>query len=290
MWENFGKKKRFVYNSSYIFFFFFLFCYCFFSRDSVKSVSPHGGYTRKENKMNESFEKEFYLRTSDFDCRMELCPSAILDLFQDVAGEHARALGIGREEMIEKRLIWVIVKARYRILRMPRQFDRVRVRTWPLPPRRSIFQREYLMMAADGAPLVAGSSEWVVIHADRRRLVPVGDVYPEKDNFLPDHSFEDGFPRLSDFDGGEPAHTLTPTFTDLDVNGHVNNIRYTTYVMDALNPTEEERVGELCIEYHREVQAGQPLSLSVRRDGGMADVKGVGEDGARMFTARVIFR
>ena len=56
---------------------------------------------------NASFEKEFYLRTSDFDCRMELQPSAVLDLFQDVAGEHARALGIGREAMLAEKLLWV---------------------------------------------------------------------------------------------------------------------------------------------------------------------------------------
>ena len=239
--------------------------------------------------MNESFEKEFYLRTYDFDARMDLQPAAVLDLFQDVAGEHARALGIGREEMIRERLIWVIVKARYRILNMPKQFDRVRVRTWPLPPRRSIFQRDYLMMAADGTPLVAGSSEWVVIHADRRRLVPVGDVYPMKDGFLTEHSFEDAFPRLSDF-VADACGTRIPTFSDLDVNGHVNNIRYSAYVMDAICPTEEERVAEFAIEYHREVQAGQPLSLCTRREGKSVDVKGASEDGVRMFTARVTMR
>ena len=57
--------------------------------------------------MSTSFEKEFYLRTSDFDCRLELQPAAVLDLFQDVAGEHARYLGIGRESMLEKSLILV---------------------------------------------------------------------------------------------------------------------------------------------------------------------------------------
>ena len=240
--------------------------------------------------MNEFFEKEFYLRTSDFDCRMELAPAAVFDLFQDVAGEHARVLGIGRDVMLASNLIWVIVKQRYRILKTPKQFDRVRVRTWPLPPRRSIFQREYRITAEDGTPLVIGSSEWVVIHAERRRLMPVGDVYPLKDGFLEEHSFEDGFPRLTDFSGEGEGRTLVPQFSELDMNGHVNNIKYANYIMDTLNPQEGERIAEMCIEYHREVQAARPLTVHTRRLDRTVDVKGTDESGTRMFTARIVYR
>lgn len=237
--------------------------------------------------MEKSFQKEFYLRTSDFDRRMDLQPAAVLDFFQDVAGEHARALGIGREEMAGRELAWVIVKARYRILRMPKQFDRVRVSTWPLPPRRSIFQREYRMDDAAGNPLVLGSSEWVVIHTARRRLVPVGDVYP-LDEFLDVRNFEDGFSRLHDFDGGTPSSVM-PQFSDLDTNGHVNNIKYANYIMNALSPTAAERITDFEIEYHREVMANTPLHLFTLREEGAALVKGVGEDGQRMFTAKITF-
>ena len=239
--------------------------------------------------INASFEKEFYLRTSDFDCRMELQPAAVLDLFQDVAGEHARALGIGREAMLAEKLLWVLVRVRYRIHKTPKQFDRVRVKTWPLPPRRSIFQREYKITAADGEVLVSGSSEWVVIHAERRRLMPVGDVYPLKDGFLEEHSFPDGFPHLTDFEGeGEPTLRF-PHFTDRDVNGHVNNIKYANYVLDTLSPAEGESIREFMIEYHREVRGDAPLHMAVRRGDGYAEIKGTGEGGERMFTARLIF-
>ena len=239
--------------------------------------------------MSKSFTKEFYLRTSDFDCRMDLGPAAVLDFFQDVAGEHARLLGIGREEMLKEKRAWVIVKARYRVLATPRQFDRVRVSTWPLPPRRSIFRREYAMAAMDGAPLVLGSSEWVVIDTERRRLLPVGDVYPMQE-FLDTHSFEDGFPRIPDFDGEGEALSVLPQFSDIDTNGHVNNVKYANYIMNALSPGEEERIRDFEIEYHREVVADHPLTLKVLRQDGCALVKGIGEDGAKMFTARLTWR
>ncbi len=239
--------------------------------------------------MSKSFTKEFYLRTSDFDCRMDLGPAAILDFFQDVAGEHARALGIGREAMAEGNRAWVIVKARYRVLATPKQFDRVRVSTWPLPPRRSIFRREYAMAATDGTPLVIGSSEWVVIDTERRRLLPVGDVYPMQE-FLDAHNFEDGFPHIAEFDGEGEAMTVLPQFSDIDANGHVNNIKYANYIMNAVCPGEDEHIGDFEIEYHREVVADHPLSLPILRQDGGVLVKGIGEGGAKMFTARLTFR
>lgn len=238
--------------------------------------------------MNESFEKEFYLRTSDFDCRMDLAPAAVLDLFQDVAGEHARLLGIGREAMLAERLIWVVVKVRYRILKTPHQYDRVTVKTWPLPPRRSIFQREYSICSAEGELLVAGSSEWVVIHADRRRLVPVGDVYPIKDGFLTGHSFEDGFPHLADFAPACEGMPVVPQFSDMDANGHVNNTKYANFVMNAAALGEGEHIREFLLEYHREIKGGTPFTLDLLREGNTLLAKGVGEDGARMFSARLL--
>jgi len=39
------------------------------------------------------FEKDYFLRTSDFDCKGRLKPSSVLELFQNVAGEHATVLG-----------------------------------------------------------------------------------------------------------------------------------------------------------------------------------------------------
>ncbi len=239
--------------------------------------------------MSKSFSKEFYLRTSDFDCRMDLGPAAILDFFQDVAGEHARALGIGREEMLKENRAWVIVKARYRMLATPKQFDRVRVSTWPLPPRRSIFRREYAMTAIDGTPLVIGSSEWVVIDTERRRLLPVGDVYPMQE-FLDEHNFEDGFPHIPEIDGEGEAMTVLPRFSDIDSNGHVNNIKYTNYILDAVSPGADEHIRDFEIEYHREVLASDPLRLPVVRGDGHALVKGMGEDGTCKFTARLTWR
>ena len=90
------------------------------------------------------FQKEYELRAADFDRWDRIRPASVLSLFQDVAGIHANELGIGFAALMERKTIWVLTKVRYELVGTPRRYERVRVRTWPLPPARINFrpQRE----------------------------------------------------------------------------------------------------------------------------------------------------
>ncbi len=236
--------------------------------------------------MNESFEKEFNLRTSDFDCYDRLRPSSVLDLFQNVAGEHAAILGVGREAMLARELIWVLTRIRYEVCGESAPFSRVRVQTWPLQPGRLAFIREYRILSADGEVLVRGSSEWVLLHTVRRRIVPVSDLYPPMEH-ITERNFPDGFTRLSRVSGDAARFSVMPGFSDLDVNGHVNNIRYADYVMNAYAPGRDEPVRHFEIEYHREVLPGTPLTLFCSREEGAFSADGQSAEGELMFSCRV---
>lgn len=202
--------------------------------------------------MQNTFEKRFYVRTSDFDCYNRLRPSSILDFFQDVAGEHADLLGIGREEMIKQDIAWVLTKIRYESVSDPRMFEKITVKTWPHAPQRLSFIRDYTISGEDGRLLVKGSSEWVLISLSRRRLVRMENPYPLTD-FCADQSFPEGFLRLPRPTGEGGTLSFLPRFSDLDVNGHVNNIRYTDYAMQIWHPDENTPVRTMQIEFHREV-------------------------------------
>ena len=70
------------------------------------------------------FEKEYELRGSDFDCCDRLRPASVLDLFQDVAGIHATELGVGFDDLIARKMIWVLTKVQYEVVGAVRRYDR----------------------------------------------------------------------------------------------------------------------------------------------------------------------
>ena len=216
--------------------------------------------------MNRSFEDSYSLRAADFDRWENLRPASIMDLFQDIAGRHANILGVGAADLIKKNTVWVLVKQRFRILRDTKMYQRVKVRTWPLPPDRVGYRREYLISDENGEAIVEGSSEWVLMDFEARKIVPAGQIYPLSE-YCEKRNFEDRFPRLRSFEPNTEPYFCQPPYSDFDINGHVNNTKYPNFVLDAINPQAREKLRELRIEYHREVLPGEKLSILIRRDG-----------------------
>ena len=89
------------------------------------------------------------------------------------------------------------------------------------------------------------------------------------------------------FETDSRPSTVLPAYTDIDTNNHVNNIKYANYVLNAVHPCEDQRIHEFEIEYHREVRGDAPIRLPILREEGGVLVKGLGEENARMFTARL---
>ncbi len=238
--------------------------------------------------MNKTYSEKFCLRTSDFDCRARLKPSAILDLFQEVAGSHASELGVGFEELLKNNLLWVLTKVKFKIVGKIDMHKAVIVKTWPLAPSRVTLQRDYLIEDENGNPIVIGTSEWVTMHSETRRLVPKTDIYPLEE-FCQDKMFEEKLRKVPDFEIGEDYKKIIPEFCDLDVNSHVNNIRYADYVMNFLNPQENEDIEEFQLDFHREIHNGMPISLYLEKNED-ALAKGISEDGEKMFSCAIKFK
>lgn len=231
------------------------------------------------------FEKEFSLRTGDFTCNHSLLPSAILDLFQTVAGEHANILGCGFNDLIKKGLIWVIVKTKYEVITQPPLFSRVRVKTWPLPPSRISFQREYLIEDESGNPLVKGTSDWVVVDSVSRKLASAKEVYPDME-FCAEKMFEGRAPKIQDFGATENPYVIIPRFSQLDMNNHVNNTKYLNFALDSADISSNEEISSAQIEFRHEVLADTELNVYSTRIENEIICKGEDKDKQTMFACK----
>lgn len=238
--------------------------------------------------MNNSYEQIFPLRTCDFDRYSRLLPSAILDVFQEVAGAHANDLGIGFEEMLKRNLMWVITKVKFEILKNPETHTNVRVATWPLKPSRVTLQREYEVYSEDGELLIKGSSEWVFMHSVLRKFMPAADVYPPI-QFIDKKSFEGKFAKIPKCDFDENFVFIKPQFCDIDLNGHVNNTKYANFVLNQLCPNENREICAMQIDYHREVKFGESLRLFLKDETSTVFAKGENEN-ETLFSCKIDFK
>ncbi len=79
-------------------------------------------------------------------------------------------------------------------------------------------------------------------------------------------------------------------YSDCDINGHVNNVRYADFVCDALHMEKlgrESYVRQFQLGYLHECRPGETISIFTGTDGGRQYAHGVGADGVPRFDAAV---
>lgn len=240
--------------------------------------------------MRRLWEKEYYLRGSDFDKNNHIRPSAVLDLFQDAAGQHAVEIGVGFEAMIARSFLWVLTRVNFKILTQPKSYQKVIVKTWPLPPNRLSYRREYCIENENGEKMIVGSSDWAVIDSEKRQLVVAPDLYGFRDGFHTELMFEERIRRVPNFEISGTPHVVNPGFTELDANNHVNNTRYAAYVLDAIDPSSTEEIAAFQIDYRKEVLQGTQINVYHAKEDGVILAKGQNDDGDTMFACKLEYK
>ena len=231
------------------------------------------------------YEAKFNLRSNDFDCYGKLLPSAILDMFQEVAGNHAEKLGIGFEELKAKNLLWVIVRSKFEVVKHPCQHSEVTVKTWPLPANKISFRRDYLMTDEKGEVLIRGTSDWFIINSQTRSFEKAERVYPS-DEFVTDYAISEKPKKLHSYKGETDEYSVVPAFCDIDRNGHVNNTKYANFILNALDLGNKD-IASFQIDYHKEVLKGEQLIISTAIEDDTAFASGKNKDGDAMFICEI---
>lgn len=221
------------------------------------------------------YTKKYQLRVSDFDHNDDLKPSAILDMFQTVASEHASELNIGYDELLANDNAWVLLRMRYDVLkRIGFGVQNVIVKTWPHVAGRVDYDRDFCIETEDGEPLVVASSKWCVINVKTRRITVGGVSYPDGE-YCPTKNYPDGLKKLADFNvDGALLYNGYAGHSCLDHNGHVNNVKYSDFILDALKLENDEAIKSFEINYLNEMSVGN-FTVRYEKDADKRLIKGL---------------
>ncbi len=234
------------------------------------------------------YSRNYPLRASDFDSSARLTPRAILELFQDVAGSHAEKLGIGFEPLIKKNLIWVIARTKFVIEKPVARYSTVKVKTWPLNPQKLIFRREHLIYDESGEIVVRGSADWLIVNSITRKLAFAENIFPENAEYFRELAINEKLKKIKDIEGKVVKSTVVPQFTDIDLNGHINNTKYADFAINAL-PQPIKNIKTFQIDYHSEALEGEQLNLVAVINDKKSVINGENNKNEKKFTCEIEF-
>lgn len=208
-------------------------------------------------------------RIKSFECGADNVqrPDSLLSWIMDAAEDHATLLGFGREFCEQKCLAWVEYRLSVQVDRLPKWKEAVEVSTWTAPTSPLIATRDFLMEGAGGESLVRASCQWVLIHAERRRPVPLRREVPQ----LMGESMTPLFPDPVDLvppDGLVQARLFCSEWHNVDFNGHTNNAVYLIWALDALPAgwMSERLLRGIEISFQKETFPGTEVEVLWKRE------------------------
>ncbi|XP_068338560.1 palmitoyl-acyl carrier protein thioesterase, chloroplastic-like [Pyrus communis] len=238
------------------------------------------------------FRQNFSIRSYEIGADRTASIETLMNHLQETALNHVKTAGLlgdgfgSTPEMTVRNLIWVVTKMQVVVDRYPTWGDIVQVDTWVSASGKNGMRRDWIIQdLKTGQILTRASSVWVMMNKVTRRLSKMPDeVRGEIESFFmnsPPIVEEDGrkLPKLDDKRADFVRSGLTPRWSDLDVNQHVNNVKYIGWILESapLPILESHELSSLTLEYRRECGRDSVLQSLTAVSG--ADIGNLGSNG-----------
>lgn len=235
------------------------------------------------------FECEYPVDSQKLDPWGTCRPSGVLGLLQEAATGAAGALQASHEKMLEKyHVFWMLARVWYTLARPLGWEERVTVQTWHRGAKGASSYRDFDLFV-NGAQVGEAVSLWVLADAQTRKLARVSALEEFQGTDGGERCKSRTLSKLVLPPDMSPAGERTFWYSDLDMNGHVNNIKYADFVCDALRMEDlgpDRFVSSLQVGYQAECRAGETVDLFTGAAQGLQYVHGTG-GGKTRFDAAV---
>lgn len=199
------------------------------------------------------------------------------------AGFHAEERGFGMATLNEENYTWVLSRLAIEMKEMPRQYEPFRVQTWVENVYRLFTDRNFAIIDKDGKMLGYARSIWAMINMRTRRPIDLLEVNGGSiTEYVCDEPCPIDKPSRIKVHAEEETSSLRARYSDIDINGHVNSIRYIEHILD-LFPLEMYRQKRIrrfemayvaesyyddLLAFYREAEAeGETYNVEIRKNG-----------------------
>ncbi len=204
----------------------------------------------------------------------------------NAADFHSSARGFGMQYLMQIKRSWVLSRLAIEMEEMPVMYTKFNVETWVENAMRFFTQRNFAVTGTDGHVYGYGRSVWAMIDTESRQPTALFSI----DNSAITQRIAAAKPcpidkggRAKMSDDAEFVHAIDTYYNDVDINGHINSIKYIEHVLD-LWPVEwyrDHRLKRFEIAYVAEAHGGDRLSF-------YREAMPATDSGAQEFCVRIV--
>lgn len=184
----------------------------------------------KENKIG---SYDFVAEPFHVDFTEKLTMGVLGNHLLNCAGIHAAERGFGIAELNENHYTWVLSRLAVEMEEMPRVYEKFSIRTWVENVYRLFTDRNFEIVNAAGKPIGYARSIWAMISMETRKPA---DLLALHGGGITDYICNKECPiekagRVK-VNEAEPVARYTAKYGDIDLNGHVNSVKYIEHALN----------------------------------------------------------
>ena len=149
------------------------------------------------------------------------------------AGFHASERGFGIATLNEDNYTWVLSRLAIDLEEIPYQYEEFTVQTWVENVYRLFTDRNFAIIDKDGKKIGYARSVWAMINLNTRKPADLLTLHGGSIvDYVCDEPCPIEKPSRIKVATDQPCAKLTAKYSDIDINGHVNSIRYIEHILD----------------------------------------------------------
>lgn len=225
-------------------------------------VSPaKNGIMMSENKVG---TYRFVAEPFHCDFSGKLTMSVLGNHLLNCAGFHAADRGFGIATLNENHYTWVLSRLAVELENMPCQYEGFSIQTWVENVYRLFTDRNFAILDKEGKAVGYARSVWAMISMETRKPADLLTLHGGSiTDYVCDKECPISKPGRIKVTEKTPVSEYQTRYSDIDINGHVNSIKYIEHILD-LFPIEffkEKRIKRFEMAYVAESYYGDILSF-----------------------------
>ncbi len=214
----------------------------------------------------------------------------------NAADFHSTDRGFGMKYLMTIRRSWVLSRLAIEMDEMPMQYTQFHVDTWVESAMRYFTSRNFAVYGDDGKVYGYGRSIWAMIDTENRQPTDIfaidhGAIEQWIDREKPCPIDKGGRVKMSE--QAELVSTIDTHYNDVDINGHINSVKYIEHVLDlwSLDWYRTHQIKRLEIAYVAEAHGGDQLLFYREGDGDDSyNVRITRADGTECCRCKISFK
>lgn len=188
------------------------------------------------------FRREYLVETYNTSYFQTIKVSDLFKYLQEVASQHSEIMKIGFDDLKSKKGAWVLTKQLLEVERLPKALEEFTIHTWSHKLNKIVATRNFIVTDKENNIIIKATSDWVVINLEKRRIIPISKINLDYIQSYDLDLFSEALSKINiNQENLVNEFTKKVRFSDIDINGHMNNTSYVDMVLDSMAEYFTER-------------------------------------------------